>query len=169
MVVFNLIYLGLCVIGLAVFAVIFLSTRKRQRERPMSVAAWKKRENLWFWVVLFALVGALAATISKAPWRADAMANRQIVAVEGVQFGFVFSTTKIHTGQVEFHLSARDVNHAFGLYGPDGVFMAQAQMMPGWPSLLRVDLVTPGKYEVRCFEYCGVGHHTMITTFEVTR
>jgi hypothetical protein len=25
----------------------------------------------------------------------------------------------------------------------------------------------PGKYTVRCFEYCGIGHHTMITSFRV--
>ena len=25
----------------------------------------------------------------------------------------------------------------------------------------------PGRYEVRCFEYCGIGHHKMITSFTV--
>jgi heme/copper-type cytochrome/quinol oxidase subunit 2 len=30
-----------------------------------------------------------------------------------------------------------------------------------------VTLHQTGTYAVRCFEYCGVGHHTMITSFKV--
>jgi cytochrome c oxidase subunit II len=168
MVVFNLIYLGLCVVGLVVFAVIFRSTRASQRERPLNIARWKRRENTWFAIVCVALAGAIAATIFKTPWNASAEADRQVVDVVAAQYGFTFSDTTIEAGrQVEFRLSATDVNHAFAIYDPDGTFVAQAQMMPGWPSSLRLTLDEVGTYAVRCFEYCGVGHHQMVTTIEV--
>ncbi len=74
----------------------------------------------------------------------------------------------MHVGrQVEFHLRSRDVNHAFAVYDPNGVFVAQAQMMPDHPQELRVTFTKPGTYTVRCFEYCGVGHHLMQATFRV--
>jgi cytochrome c oxidase subunit 2 len=168
MVVFNLIYLGLVVVGLAIFATIFLSTRARARAKPMNIARWKRRENVWFGVVVVALVGAAAATIFKTPWNADARAGQQEVDVLAQQYGFTFSTTKIKAGrQVEFRLKAKDVNHAFAIYDPSGTFVAQAQMMPDHPSTLRLTLKRPGVYAVRCFEYCGIGHHTMITSFQV--
>ncbi len=168
MVVFNLIYVGLCAIGLVIFAVIFRSTRASQRERPLDIAGWKRRENVWFAVVCVALAGALAATIVKTPWNAAAQADRQVIDVVAAQYGFTFSDATIEAGrQVEFRLTANDVNHAFAIYDPDGTFVTQAQMMPGWPSSLRVTLDEPGTYAVRCFEYCGVGHHQMVTTFEV--
>jgi cytochrome c oxidase subunit II len=170
MVVFNLIYLGAILIGLAMFAIVFLSTRKSQREKPVSIAAWKRRENAWFYVVIIGLIGALAATIFSTPYNAAAQPGRQIVQVTAQQFGFVFDKTRIHAGrQVEFDLASKDVNHGFGIYDPDGVFVAQSQIMPSWPSKLRLTLTKIGTYTVRCFEYCGLGHHQMITTFEVIR
>ena len=168
MVVFNVIYLGLCLIGLVVFAVIFLSTRAKARAKPMNISRWKRRENIWFAVVVVALIGAAAATIFKTPWNAEARADQQEVDVLAQQYGFTFSTTKVKAGQqVEFRLKAKDVNHAFAIYDPSGTFVAQAQMMPAHPSTLRLTLRRPGVYAVRCFEYCGIGHHTIVTTFEV--
>lgn len=168
MVVFNLIYLGLVVLGLAVFAAIFLSTRARAREKPMNVARWKRRENVWFAVVVVALVGSAAATVFKTPWNAEARPDQQVVDVLAEQYGFTFSTATIKAGrQVEFRLKAKDVNHAFAIYDPSGTFVAQAQMMPGYPTALRLTMTQPGIYAVRCFEYCGIGHHTMVTSFKV--
>jgi len=168
MVVFNLIYVGLVIVGLAVFAVIFLSTRESARAKPMDVSRWKRRENTWFVVVVLMLVASVAATIFETPWNADAKADQQVVEVVAQQYGFTFSTTEIHANrQVEFRLSSKDVNHAFAIFDPSGAMVAQAQMMPEWPGVLRVTLHKTGTYAVRCFEYCGVGHHTMITSFKV--
>jgi cytochrome c oxidase subunit 2 len=170
MVVYNLIYVALCLGGIAFFAWIFLSTRRSVRERPISVSAWKRRENAWMYVVTGALAIALVATILETPWRASAKSDRQRVNVVARQFGFEFSTTTMHVGrQVDFHLSSADVNHAMAIYDPDGVFVAQSQAMPDHPQDLRVTFDQPGTYTVRCFEYCGVGHHIMETTFRVVR
>jgi cytochrome c oxidase subunit II len=170
MVVFNLIYVGLVIVGLAVFGVIFLSTRASARAKPMDVSRWKRRENAWFVVVILALLASVAATIFETPWNADAKPDQQVVDVVAQQYGFTFSTTSIQAGrQVEFRLSSKDVNHAFAIFDPSGAMVAQAQMMPEWPSVLRVTLHEPGRYAVRCFEYCGLGHHTMITSIEVVQ
>ncbi len=168
MVIFNLIYLGLVVLGLAVFAMIFLSTRAKAREKPMNATRWKRRENVWFAIVVVALTASAAATIFETPWNAEARSDQQVVDVLAQQYGFTFSTTTIKAGrQVEFRMQAKDVNHAFAIYDPSGTFVAQAQMMPQWPSSLRLTLKQQGVYAVRCFEYCGIGHHTMVTSFRV--
>src|SRR5581483_6417820 len=113
MVVYNLIYLGLVAVGLAAFAMVFVSTRPAQRAKPMSVGAWKRRESAWMYVVIVALVAALAATILQTPWRASAQPGAQVVKVTGRQFGFHFSTGTVRAGrQVAFELTAVDVNHA---------------------------------------------------------
>ena len=165
---YNLIYLALVVIGLAAFAAVFLSTRTRARERRLDIDAWKRRENVWFVVVALGLTAAVASTIFKVPWRAEARADRQVVHVVGQQFGFAFDDDTYTVGrQVEFVLTATDVNHAFAVYAPDGTFVAQSQMMPDWDQRLRVTFNEPGTYTVRCFEYCGVGHHDMVATFRV--
>jgi cytochrome c oxidase subunit 2 len=40
--------------------------------------------------------------------------------------------------------------------------------MPGYTNVIRYTFTTPGTYRVRCLEYCGLGHHTMVTQFTVT-
>jgi cytochrome c oxidase subunit 2 len=136
----------------------------------MDVSRWKRRENTWFAIVVLALVAAVAATIFETPWNASAKADQQVVEVVAQQYGFTFSTDTVQANrQVEFRLSAKDVNHAFAIFDPSGAMVAQAQMMPDWPSTLRVTLKQPGVYAVRCFEYCGVGHHQMITSFKVVQ
>jgi cytochrome c oxidase subunit II len=168
MVVFNLIYVGLVVVGVITFSVIFLSTRASARAKPMDVSRWKRRENTWFVIVILALVASVAATIFETPWNADAKADQQVVDVVAQQYGFTFSTDAVKAGrQIEFRLSSKDVNHAFAIFDPSGAMVAQAQMMPDWPGVLRVTLREPGTYAVRCFEYCGIGHHTMLTTLRV--
>jgi cytochrome c oxidase subunit 2 len=165
---YNLLYLALVAVGLVVFAVVFLSTRPKARERKLDVAAWKRRENVWFVVVALGLTAAVASTIFKVPWRAEAEPNRQVVHVEGQQFGFLFDETTYTAGrQVEFVLTAADVNHAFAVYDPHGVFVTQGQMMPGHTQRVRVTFDEPGTYTVRCFEYCGLGHHQMVSSFTV--
>jgi cytochrome c oxidase subunit II len=40
--------------------------------------------------------------------------------------------------------------------------------MPGYHNTLDLTLSTPGTYHVLCFEFCGIGHHLMQSTFKVT-
>jgi cytochrome c oxidase subunit 2 len=168
MVFYNLLYLALVAVGVVIFGVIFLSTRRKAREKRLDVATWKRRENAWLAVVGVGLTVVVLATVFKVPWRAEAKPDRQIVHVNAQQFGFTFDNDRYTVGrQVEFVLTATDVNHAFAVYDPDGTFVAQAQMMPKWEQRLRVTFHKPGTYAVRCFEYCGLGHHRMVASFRV--
>jgi len=65
------------------------------------------------------------------------------------------------------HMSSLDVNHGFAVFDPSGTFVAQAQMVPGYDTTLRLTFTKPGKYVVRCFEYCGIGHAAMVGAFRV--
>jgi cytochrome c oxidase subunit 2 len=165
---YNVLYIVLVAAGLAFFGAVFLSTRPAQRAKPVRIDAWMGREVVWFAVVIVILVGSLAATIGHTPWSASAKADRQIVQVTGVQYSFKFSTTTMHVDrQVEFHLKATDVNHGFAVFDPGGTFVAQAQMVPGYDTVLRLTFTKPGIYTVRCFEYCGIGHALMVAKFRV--
>jgi cytochrome c oxidase subunit 2 len=165
---YDVLYIVLVVAGVAFFGTIFLSTRPSQRAKPARVEAWMGREVAWFAIVVVILVGGVAATIGNTPWSASAKDNRQMVTVTGVQYGFKFSTTTMHVDrQVEFHLKATDVNHGFAVFDPDGTFVAQAQMVPGYDTVLRLTFSKPGTYTVRCFEYCGIGHASMVGEFRV--
>jgi cytochrome c oxidase subunit 2 len=168
MVAYNLIYLAAVAIGLVIFAVIFRSTRPAARAKRLDVRVWERRERAWLYVVIVLLVVSLAATIFETPWRASAKAGRQLVRVTGGQFGFDLSSATYVVGrQVEFRLHSRDVNHAFAIFDPSGTFVTQAQMMPRWDQSLLVTFTKPGRYTIRCFEYCGLGHHVMQAHFEV--
>jgi cytochrome c oxidase subunit 2 len=69
--------------------------------------------------------------------------------------------------QIEFHVTAREVNHGFGLYNSSGKLMAQTQAMPGHVHRLLVSFKEPGVYRILCLEYCGLGHHVMQESFIV--
>ena len=62
---------------------------------------------------------------------------------------------------IEFHVSASDVNHGLGIYTSSGVLLSQTQAMPGHVYRLLVNFKKPGIYKILCMEYCGVGHHVM--------
>ncbi len=68
---------------------------------------------------------------------------------------------------IEFHVTAPDVNHGFGVYDDKGVLMAQTQAMPGHVNRLLMSFEKPGTYKILCMEYCGVGHHVMQEFFIV--
>ena len=165
---YNVLYIVLVALGLVFFGAVFLSTRPAQRAKPVKIDAWMGREVVWFVIVIVILLGSIAATIGHTPWNTSAKSGRQIVRVAAVQYGFKFSTTTMHVGrQVEFHLTAADVNHGFAVFDPSGTFVAQAQMVPEYDTVLRLTFTKPGKYTVRCFEYCGIGHAAMVGEFRV--
>jgi len=132
-----------------------------------------------FIVALAMAIGALAATLPRAPYATtDAGADR-VVYVAARQFDFVFSDAPITSVEdlarvprianlqlpagaaIEFRVTSLDVNHGFGLYGPERRIVAQTQAMPGYFNRLRVRLGAPGEYRVLCLEYCAAGHHLM--------
>jgi cytochrome c oxidase subunit 2 len=62
-----------------------------------------------------------------------------------------------------FHLSALDVNHGFGLYPAN----LNIQVVPGYDYGLKITPNRPGEYRIVCNEFCGVGHHNMLGSIVV--
>ena len=68
---------------------------------------------------------------------------------------------------VVFNVHTEDVNHGFGVYGPNGRLHFQVQAMPGYVNQIDYVFNELGLYQVLCMEFCGVAHHDMIAEFTV--
>jgi cytochrome c oxidase subunit 2 len=75
---------------------------------------------------------------------------------------------------VEFNVTSHDVTHGFGVYKcsdsscSTASLLAQVQVMPGFYNSILVTFSSPGIYYIRCLEFCGFGHYTMISELNVT-
>lgn len=169
-----------------VFAVIAFSTR---RPREVDTARAYGIRRVLFLAALAAVIGVLATTLPDAPYTgqhdASGQAVDRIVYVTARQFEFIWSDEPIASrddigrvprlgevllkagSTVEFRVSSLDVNHGFGLYGPERQLVAQTQAMPGYINRLKVRVDEPGDYLVLCLEYCAAGHHRMRSSLSV--
>ena len=71
---------------------------------------------------------------------------------------------KFHDGSP---VTSKDVSHGFAVYNSDNVLLFQIQAVPGTTSHIVYTFKVPGRYQVVCLEFCGVGHHDMIGSFQV--
>ena len=100
---------------------------------------------------------------------ASGAAARPSWHVTGGQFYWSIVPNRFPVGsRVRFDVTSADVNHGFWIYDPHGHLLGSVQAMPGYHNLLDLTLSTPGTYHVLCFEFCGIDHHLMQSTFEVT-
>ncbi len=180
------VFLSISAAIVLVFGVVAFSTR---RPREVDTARAYGVRRVLFLVALVAVVGVLAMTLPDAPYAAqnDTVndAVDRVIYVTGRQFEFIWSDEPIASREdiervprlrdvvldrdstVEFRVSSLDVNHGFGLYGPERQLVAQTQAMPGYVNRLRVHLDEPGSYIVLCLEYCAAGHHRMRSSLTV--
>lgn len=68
---------------------------------------------------------------------------------------------------IVFLLTSVDVNHDFGLYNPNGELEFQTQVSPDYVSVFVYQFTNPGPRLVRCLEYCGPGHWTMMAEITI--
>ena len=157
------------VIGSAIAFAIFNSTHRPLDEDRSGT--WSRRETGWLVVMVLALFALLMGTIFYVPYGESAGSNPQFVRVTAVQFAWaVNAPDKLVTGRpVEFVARSRDVAHGFGVYNPDDVLIFQAQVVPDHDQKIVHTFSQPGVYTVRCLEYCGAGHHLMVSTFAVRK
>jgi cytochrome c oxidase subunit 2 len=64
---------------------------------------------------------------------------------------------------VVLNVTSKDVNHQFGI--PD--FRVKTDAIPGRHNVVWIQPNSIANYTIQCFELCGVGHATMITTLVV--
>jgi cytochrome c oxidase subunit 2 len=85
------------------------------------------------------------------------------------------TSIQISNGEIVlFNVTSIDVNHDFAVYQctdsscATATLMEQVQVMPGFYNSIFVTFNKPGIYYIRCLEFCGFGHYTMITNINVT-
>lgn len=153
------------VLGVLLAFAVWRSTRTRRSADPDLLA---RREKGWFVVVVLLLVGLLFGTIFVTPYGKSAPKRKQVVEVQGFQFGWTIEPSPMKANvPVEFRLRSLDVNHAFAVYNADDELLFQVQVMPGRTQKLVYTFKKPGTYQVLCFEFCGLYHDLMRATFTV--
>jgi cytochrome c oxidase subunit 2 len=155
-------------VALAVLLALALWASTRDR-RPPDTVKLAEFEARWLVIVVAILAALLAATIWFTPYGKSTPSNAQIVHVTARQFFWQIRPDRVRAGvPVAFETTSKDVNHGFALYKGHR-FIAQIQVVPGSTSTLIQTFDQPGTYTVLCLEYCGVNHHGMVATFQVTR
>jgi cytochrome c oxidase subunit 2 len=122
----------------------------------------------WFVGLATVLSAAVVVSLFLAPYP-GASGRAQRVTVKGGQYYWAIAPKTVPAGRVEFEVTSADVNHGFGIYGPDGGLLGSVQAMPGYTNRLIVRFDEPGEYQFLCLELCGIAHHRMHATFAVTR
>jgi cytochrome c oxidase subunit II len=151
---------------LAAFAIV-VSTRGRRRATDTEALA--EFEKRWLVIVTAILVALLAATIWFTPYGHSTPSNAQVVHVNAQQFFWQISPAKVKVGRpVAFVTRSTDVNHGFGIF-KGHKFIAQIQVVPNEDSTLDHTFHETGTYTVLCLEFCGLNHHGMVSSFEVTK
>jgi len=158
-------------IALLAIAFIYVAAHSARDGNSAQVAAatgrWRNR--LLLGVTLLCLP-VVAYTLTMLPYARHAISNTGVVEVQakGYQWYWVLSQTELPLGRpIEFQVTSADVNHGFAIYGPDMKILTQTQGMPGVTNVLRYTFEQPGTYQILCLEYCGVGHHTMMSELHV--
>ena len=163
-----LIAYGIAVV-LAVIVSLALVASTRGRRRSTDTEALAEFEKRWLGIVAVILVALLAATIWFTPYGHSTPANAQVVRVDAQQFFWQISPTTVKVDRpVAFETRSKDVNHGFGIF-KGHTFIAQIQVVPGTVSTLEHTFHETGTYTVLCMEFCGLSHHTMVSSFRVTK
>ncbi len=154
----------------AIAVMLFLANYRThdQLEQRVVMSRGYALRRYWFWLVLIVAIATFALTIPYFPYpRANASANATHFAVIAQQYGFTVPAIIPLDDPVVFDVTSKDVNHGFGIYGPNGAMVGQVQAMPGYVNHLPMTFTVPGHYTIRCLEYCGIAHYVMQGGFDV--
>lgn len=166
-------------ITLVAFIASFLSTRKPDEVDKHSLSKYEKQ---WTLIILVILVAFSVSTLGLLPYpyAHSNIAPNLTVDVYAQQFSWCLSPQgtwgtncqtpyEIPVGDtVLFIVRSADVTHGFGVYNSAGSILFQVNVMPGFNNSVMYQFTKTGVYYVRCMEFCGYGHYTMITNFNVT-
>jgi cytochrome c oxidase subunit 2 len=126
-------------------------------------------EGIWLTVVFVVFVGVNLGSLKYMPTIAAAHAATSGQPPQEIDFTAKSWAYEISNRQIEADRPVRflgkssDTQHGFAVYHPDGRMLFTMMLMPGLtkPTTLVHTFKEPGKYKVRCLEYCGVAHHAM--------
>ncbi|MCZ7564452.1 MAG: hypothetical protein M5U08_12335 [Burkholderiales bacterium] len=126
-------------------------------------------------MVFVVFVGVNLASLKYMPTIAAARAETsrdpvQEINLTAKSWGYDISSRQIEAGRpVRFSGKSSDTQHGFAVYHPSGRMLFTMMLMPGLtnPTTLVHTFREPGKYKVRCLEYCGIAHHGMLDELTV--
>ncbi len=166
-------------ITIVAFIAVFFSTRKPDEVDKHSLAKYEKH-----WVTLIGVILVIFSVstigLMPYPYAHSNVVPTMTVDVQAQQFFWCLSPQPYwgnHCGaplqipqgsMVLFIVRSVDVTHGFGVYNAGGQILFQVQVMPGFNNSILYQFTNTGTYYVRCLEFCGYGHYTMISNFQVT-
>ena len=126
-------------------------------------------EGIWLATVFVVFVVVNLASLKFMPTIAAAHAatteqTLHEINLTATSWAFDISNRQIKAGStVRFSGKSSDTMHGFAVYHPEGRMLFTMMLMPGLtnPTTLVHTFKEPGKYKVRCLEYCGIAHHAM--------
>ena len=132
-------------------------------------AAMSRIESYWLTAVFVIFVTINLASLKFMPIMATALAATgggpvQEVELTATSWKYEMSTREVEAGKpVRFSGRAKDTQHGFAVYHPDGRMLFTMLMMPGVSKATSVvrTFTETGTYKIRCLEYCGIAHHGM--------
>jgi len=124
-------------------------------------------------IVLFILINVISINYMPPISTAKAALIEDIreVDVTAQSWSYDISERTYESGTtVRFVAKSIDTVHGFAVYHPDGRVLFTMMLVPGLeePTSLTYTFTDPGKYTVRCSEYCGMIHHAMRDQLTVT-
>ena len=153
---------------LAVFAAVARSAHTAGSANDIAAAAARWR-RIVFWGLSVLFVPTIAYSLTKTPYGHDVRPPGAVVQATGHQWAWELTPATVRAGElVEIRVTGADVNHGFGVYDANDRLITQTQAMPGFTNVIRHTFTTPGTYRILCLEYCGLGHHTMVSQLTVT-
>jgi cytochrome c oxidase subunit 2 len=158
------------VASVAIVTMLFLGNYRSREPLPQQVVTSRgyALRRYWFWLVLVVAVASFVLTIPHFPYpRAGASVNAKHFSVVARQYSFALPANVPLGVPIVFDVTSKDVNHGFGIYGPNGALIGQVQAMPGYVNHLPITFAVAGHYIVRCLEYCGIAHSAMQAGFDV--
>lgn len=76
-----------------------------------------------------------------------------------------YPVLKLKKGEeYRLHLSSTDLQHGFSLQPTN----LNLQVLPGYDYVAKIIPTQSGEYGIICNEYCGIGHHIMVSKVIVT-
>jgi cytochrome c oxidase subunit 2 len=151
--------------------VVYNSSKKREDYEPIVKKWYRIRSIFGLTLIAFLIIMTFVTLKQHLPFDEPvygAGIEPVVVDAQALQFGFNLSKTEFKAGEpIEFDVTSADVNHGFGLYDENNQVLAQTQAMPGYTNKLYYTFEKPGTYKILCIEYCGLGHHLMMSKITV--
>lgn len=124
--------------------------------------------GLWLGLIALLWIGINLSSLRWAQAGRPSGGEETVVTVDAWMWNYRILPRVVPAGRpVTFRVRSQDTIHSFAVYDPSGQLLFTVMAMPGHEEAVRFTFREPGRYVVRCLEYCGVGHGRMTTEFTV--